>query len=122
MTGGGRGPQTTSFADLSHSLVLLFAFSVLEDLLKQVRKEHELKCRSQLKAMMEASQSVLRWTDFGTVDKGRECRNHLAHEQKVPPREESQKYINAIEREFIAWEILDGPIKAEYTITRGQLR
>ena len=121
MSGTGGVPQTMAFADLSHSLVLLFAFSVLEDLLKQVKKEHELNCRSQLKPMMKASRSVLPWANFDTVDEGRECRNRLAHEQVIPPRKESWKYIEAIEAEFIAWEILDGPIKAEYTITRGQL-
>ena len=112
---------TRGFWDLSHSLVLLFAFSVLEDLLKQVRKEQKLKCGYQLGAMMHKSQSVLSWTDFGTVDEGRECRNSLAHDQVIPPRADSWKYINAIERELIAWGILDGPVTAEYTITRGKM-
>ena len=70
---------------------------------------------------MTASQSAMSWADFDTVDEGRKCRNALAHDQTIPPRADSWKYIDAIEAELIAWSILDGPVKADYTITRGPL-
>ena len=121
MQGLGGVPQSMEFWDLSHSLVLLFAFSVLEDVLKQVRTEQGLKCGPQLGAMKDASRDMLPWADFDTVDTARECRNELAHDQVIPPRADSWEYIDAIERELIAWEILDGPVKAEYTITSGKM-
>jgi hypothetical protein len=36
---GLGGPQTEDFKNFSHSLIILFAFSVLEDVLEQLRSE-----------------------------------------------------------------------------------
>jgi len=114
----GGVPLTMDFFNLSHSLVLLFAFSVLEDVLDQARDEGKFSCRkNNLGALMSTSQDALDWVDFKTVDKGRECRNHLAHDQVIPPRADSWKFIDAIEAELVSWGILDGPVTAECTIS-----
>ncbi len=116
MTGFGV-PLSMDFFDLSHSLVLLFAFSVLEEVLRQARDEGRFNCgRNTLGALMSASQDAVGWVDFSTVDEGRECRNHLAHDQKIPPRSDSWRFIDAIEAELVSWGVLDGPVTADYTI------
>jgi len=104
---GMFGGVSHNFRDLAHSLVLLFAFSVLEDTLKQLRDESAFTSdSSQLGKLMERSETPLPWVDFAKVDAGRECRNNLAHEMQVPSRADSWKYIDAIENELVGWGVL----------------
>jgi len=115
------GVQTNEFRDLCNNLVLIFAFSVLEDTLRQLRREGLfIPAQRGFKWLMQDSQVVLSWVDFKTVDKGRERRNQIAHERKFLPRDECWKYIDAIENELVAWKILPNKILAEYTITVGR--
>ena len=65
---GGGVPLTMDFVDFSHSLVLLFAFSVLEDVLHQSRDEGRFESgNSKLGTLMFASKDALSWIDFDAV-------------------------------------------------------
>jgi len=114
----GLIPQTDQFRNLAHNLVLFFAFSVLEDALKQCRDEELFVSKgSELRRLMEASKSVVAWADYATIDSGRDKRNAVAHKRQFLPRAECWQYIDAIEKELIAWAILPGPVQKEYTIS-----
>lgn len=108
---GGLGVAVNlTLRDVCHSLVILFAFSVLEEVLTQLRDEGNFTSGSQLGALMHASKSVIPWVDFNLVDKARQERNKVAHDQKILPRGDCWKYIDAIEAELLEWGILSAPI------------
>ncbi len=99
------------FRNLSYSVAVLFAFSVLEDTLKQLAKEGVLNSRNHgLKRLMKSSKRVLPWVDYRQVNKGRKDRNKIAHMREFFPRGKCWEYINAIEKELIAWKVLDGTV------------
>ena len=109
--GGWDVGVSHNFRDLAHSLVLLFAFSVLEDKLRQLRDESAFTSdSSQLGKLMERSKTPLPWVNFAEVDAGRDCRNKLAHHMQVPSRADSWKYIDAIENELVGWGVLPGNV------------
>jgi len=95
------------FRDFSYCLCLLFACSVLEHVLLQLRDEGVFKSKStMLGPMMAESKGILPWHDYGAVDRARECRNSIAHERKIPERKETWRYIDAVETQLNAWKIL----------------
>ena len=109
--GGIGGLVTSGLRDTAHSLVLLFAFSVLEQALQQLEKENVFSTKKTgLATLMRASKKALSWKDFGIVDRARERRNELAHHQKIMPRGECWDYIDAIERELLGWKIIPAGI------------
>lgn len=115
-----RFPITHSFADHCHGLTLLFAFSVFEKVLVQLRDEGCFACSSWMVGkLMAASETLLPWADYALVTSARDARNGLAHDKKTLPRTETWMYINAIEVELIAWGVLPGPVSASYTISRA---
>ena len=74
---------TQDFANICHSLLLPFAFSVLERTLQQLRDEDKFPCRSnQLGLLMDASRPVLNWANFDLINEARDRRNRLVHEQQ----------------------------------------
>ncbi len=92
------GGATHKLRNISHNLTLLFAFSVLETVLKQLRDEGIFSEKySGLKKLMHSSKkNGLTWVDFELVDEAREERNKIAHEQKTLERAECWKFIDAI--------------------------
>ena len=115
---GGGIPQTHEFRNLAHSLILLFAFSVLEDVLKQLKQEKVFSSgTNQLGDLMYFSKGALAWKAFALVDEGRTKRNELAHQRQLIERVDCWKYIDAIEEELVGWKILTGKVKADYTMT-----
>jgi len=116
----GFGIVMPPFPDLCHSLLLPFAFSVLEHALHQLRDEEAFTCkRSTLGPMMHASKSCLPWVDFSVVDEAREKRNDLAHDRKVIPAQDCSRYLDAIETELVAWSVLPYRVKGSYSISVG---
>src|ERR1051325_6729806 len=100
----GGGIQSGAFRAISYNLLLLFAFSVLEDALKAIRDEGKFTSnRDTLYQMMKASETVLPWKDFNGIDKAREERNDVAHKHKYLHMDDALKYIAAIEEELVAW-------------------
>jgi hypothetical protein len=101
-----------------YALLLPFGFSVLEHTLQQMRDEGTLICKSsQLKALVDAATAAIRWCDLEAIHAGREVRNNLTHEQIIPSHSDTFRILDEIERELIAWRLLDGPVKYEYTIS-----
>jgi hypothetical protein len=95
--------------------VLLFAFSVLETTLKQHRddKVFEEK-RNGLKSLMHSSKSKLSWLDFDLIDKARDERNKVAHDQKILERGECWMYIDGIESELVSWNVVSNKIPFDH--------
>jgi hypothetical protein len=110
-------PLATGFSRVPESLLLLFAVSVLEDALKQLREEKLFSSKPNLKAMMQASRAVLPWQDFAGVDGVRERRNKIAHEREFLKQGEYKPYLDALAQELLAWRVLTSDYKGECTIT-----
>jgi hypothetical protein len=105
------------------TLVLVFAFSVFERALRSLYKEKVFAAEATagVKGLMLASRASLPWVNFSLVDQAREERQQAAHGVKIVPREDSLRYVDAMEAELVAWGVLDGPITGEYTIQRGKV-
>lgn len=113
---------TGTFRDLCYSLLLPFAYSVLEHTFQQLKEEGSFSCESnRFNKLMKGSKSALSWKDYDLVYEGMKRRNEFAHEQKTIPRKDTWKYIDAIENELITWKILPGPVECDYTITTGRM-
>ena len=103
----GGFPTTQDFKNATYSLCLLFAFSVLERVLAQLKNEGMFSCGSrQLGCLMAASRSNLAWVDYALVDQARVARNRVAHHYEWPDRIDCWKYLDAIEAELKAWQIV----------------
>ena len=112
------GFQSHDFRKLCYSLVLLFAYSVLEDSLRELKQQGVFQAENlKLGTLMHSSKVSLHWLKFDLVDKGRERRNDVAHYRAYVESPECWKYIDAIEDELVAWGILASKIKGNYTIT-----
>jgi hypothetical protein len=90
-----------------YNLPLVLAYSVLEEVLNTLESEGVFQCNAwQLGRKMGASKMALRWQDFTQVDRGRDARNALAHDAKLLSRMECLRFVDAIERELKAWNII----------------
>ena len=79
----GGGYTSKSFRDLSYSLIFLFAFSVVEDTLLQLRDEGKFNSKSsRLGALMEKSKNEIPWVNYSLIDEARNKRNRIAHQQE----------------------------------------
>lgn len=104
------GGSTHDLRNISHNLTLLFAFSVLERTLKQLKSEGVFSAKSKgLENLMLGSKSKLPWQDYVLVNKARVDRNKVAHCKKTLERGECWKYIDAIEAELKMWKIVSKP-------------
>jgi hypothetical protein len=113
-------PMATGFREVPESLLLLFAMSVLEDTLKQLRDEGAFSCsRSELKRLMDSSRCVLPWQDFTKVNQARIHRNAVAHRREFLSDGECTQYLTAIENELLSWSVLDHPIRGRFGISIG---
>jgi len=109
-SGIGSTGATHQLRNISQNLTLLFAFSVLEKTLKQLRDEGLFQEKySGLKKLMHSSKKVLPWQDFLLIDKAREDRNKVAHQQEILERAECWKYIDGIENELVSWKVVVNP-------------
>ena len=115
----GGIPVSFGFRDYCHGLTLLFGFSVLENVLRQLREGHFPCPGWMVGPLMTASRGVLPWVDYPLVEAAKDARNDIAHRRTTIPRAETWKYLDALEAELLAWGILPGPVKAKYTLTRG---
>ena len=107
----GSFAQGASFvifiADAAHNLPLVHAYSVLNEVLIQLRDEKHFECkRDNLGLLLENSKKCLLWRNFDLVREGKDRRNDVAHQGLVLPRGDCWKYIDAIEEELIGWEIV----------------
>ena len=111
VSGGiGSTGATHNLRNISHSLILLFAFSVLERTLKQLRDEGKFQERyNGLKKLMHSSKNSVTWRDFSLVDNAREDRNKVAHLQEILEMADCWKYIDGIEDELVSWKVIANP-------------
>ena len=105
---GIGGMPRIQIADCCNTLVLVFAYGVLQHVLEQLRDEGFFESdRSTLGALMSNSKKLLNWVDLNKVNDGRKKRNNVAHkEHAVLPRAECWKYVDAIDAELKAWGIM----------------
>lgn len=107
MSGIGGIGQSHNFRNLAYALCLLCAFSVLEQVLIALRDQGAFVSRnSQLGLLMLASAGILPWQNYELVDQGRIKRNDIAHRQAVIERADTWRFIDAIEAELRAWQIV----------------
>jgi hypothetical protein len=108
----GIGSDVThDLRNISHNLVLLFAFAVIEDVLKQLREDGIFKENSNMVSkLMSSSRTVIPWSNYDLVDEAREKRNEIAHDQKLISRSDCWKYIDAIENELVSWKVIQRQI------------
>ena len=93
--------------DLCFNLLLASAFSVVEDVLRQLRDEGKFTGKdNRLVPLMNNSRSVLPWVDWTLVDAGRNDRNQSVHDRTYLAHVKCRDYIAAIERELVAWGVL----------------
>jgi hypothetical protein len=84
-------------------LMLVYVFSVLDDVLRQLRDEGVFTSKgTNLKALMDGSRSALPWVDFALVGEARNRRNDVAHRRQHVPPADCARYIDAIEAELVA--------------------
>jgi hypothetical protein len=101
------GFNQVGIRDLCFNLLLASAFSVLEDVLRQLRDEGKFSGNdNRLGPLMSNSLSTLTWVDWALVDAGRNDRNHSVHARTYLANGKSRDYIAAIERELVAWGVL----------------
>jgi hypothetical protein len=104
------GHVSFKLRDITHNLILLFAFSAFEDVLKALRDQGVFSSKtSGLGDMMHSSRTALPWQSFDLVNNAREIRNRIAHDQQVIKRGDIWCYIDALENELLAWGIVSAP-------------
>ena len=85
-----------------------YAYSVLKEVLEQLRSENKFNCSDKrLGPLMAASKKVLPWVNYAKVDRGRKQRNKVAHDDLVLPRSETWEYTDAIEKDLMSWHIIE---------------
>lgn len=110
-------PAATGFATVPESLLLLFAVSVLEDTLRQLRDEGVFNCsRNELKRLMDASHGQLCWLNFDAVNAIRDRRNRVAHRREFLSPGQCQADIATIAQELLSWDVLDKDGKVDYRV------
>ena len=111
-------PAATGFREVPDSLLLLFAFSVFEDALLQLRDEGVFRARgNRVSDLMDGSQAALPWQDYAAVNAARERRNDVAHRRAFLRDSEIEACLMAIERELVAWRVLEHPVQGRYAIS-----
>jgi hypothetical protein len=112
-------PSMTNFREVPDSLLLLFAVSVLENALDELRNQGVFSSRgSELGRLIEASRGTLRWQDYGKIQEIKNRRNDLAHERVFPPSDKCGEYLDAIAKELLAWGVLEPDFnKGKYEVS-----
>ncbi|MGH8527018.1 MAG: hypothetical protein ACREXY_23280 [Gammaproteobacteria bacterium] len=102
------------FKNFAYNLVLVFAYAVLEDVVRQLQHEGAIPSqRQRFKDLLADSQSVLSWRDFTSVDEGRQRRNDIAHRRFFIERADCWRYIDKIEDELIAWGVVPASFRED---------
>ena len=116
-------PAATGFANIPESLLLLFAMSVLEDALRQLRDEEVFNCsRNELKQLMDASHGQLRWLNFDAVNVIRDRRNRVAHRREFLSPGQYKADIATIAQELLSWGVLDEDAKIDAALSSSPHR
>jgi hypothetical protein len=96
--------HSSTFIDFCHSIVLVHAYSVLQETLLQLRDEGRFpRGGRQLERLLDQSADHLPWLDIQKVREGKLRRDAVAHKRQTVPTAECWEYIRTIERELEAW-------------------
>jgi hypothetical protein len=101
-------PMLTNFKEVPESLLLLFAVSILEDTLEQLRDQGVFACQGrELERLMKASTGKLPWKHFEKIQEIKNRRNRVAHDREFLRNDQCAQYLTAIEQELVAWGVLE---------------
>ena len=96
-----------NLSELAYNLPLVHACAVLNDTLLQLRDEGQFSCRKFfLGALLHDSRLSLPWADWTFMSEIVYKRNSLAHRGNLVSANDCLRYIEAIENELTAWNIL----------------
>ena len=96
-------------------LPLVLAYSTLDHVLGQFLDEKLFPCISghgknrlcrNLGDKMQSAKAAIHWHDFDLVEKGREARNGIAHDNVLVEKSWCLKYIDAVGAELRGWGLL----------------
>ena len=108
------------FRGINYSLILIFAFSVLEDGLKVLVQKGVFSSKKiNISGLMAASKELIPWRSYETINDIRILRNEIAHERRLISSDECTDYLDSIENELVGWGCLDYKYKGTYTISVG---
>ena len=110
--------RSEDYDNAAFSLLVLNAFSVLEEVLEQLRHDGVfVSPRRTLAELMKNSIGAVAWTNFAAVDAARGTRNRVSHEQLMLSPSECNEILDLIEEELVGWLVLAGPICGNYSIS-----
>lgn len=90
-----------------YNLPFMLAYTVLDEVLEQLKNEGVFSCNTwMLGPKMKKSRNKIPWKNYDLVNSGKGSRNDLAHKAITLNKTDCLKYIDAIETELKAWEIL----------------
>ena len=98
--------NTGNLAGPIYSLLLLYAFATLQNVLLEIRDQGNFASRAELGELFKGSKSKLPWIDYDLVDEGRTMRNKVAHSNFILPPMETFHYLDAIEAELKAFGVV----------------
>jgi hypothetical protein len=92
------------------NLPLVLAFSVLEQVLDQLKAQGDVPAtRNMLGVKMEASKRAgIPWLDYPAVEAGRNDRNDLAHRGRLIDKARCIEHVAAIDDQLKQWGIVTG--------------
>lgn len=112
--------RSPDYDKVACSLLVLNAFSVLEEALEQLRSESVFaSSRRTLAELMKNSVGAMSWIAYPAVDAARGWRNQIAHEQQMLAPSQCDGILDLIETELVGWGILACPIRGAYSISIG---
>jgi len=91
------------------NLPFLLAYAILDQALAELIDQGTIQChkkRPLLGEKMAASVNALPWKNYALVDSRKTARNDLAHEAKLLDKIDCFRFIDAIETELKAWNVL----------------
>jgi hypothetical protein len=101
---------TSTPPDEFYNLPLVLAYCTLDDVLGQFITEGTVTCTQRscffLGAKMKSAEKQITWIDYALIDKGLTARNDLAHRSKLATKADALKYVDGIEADMRAWQIV----------------
>jgi len=92
-----------------YNLPFLLAYAILDQVLTELIDQESIQCKQKkplLGDKMAASLNVLPWQNYTLIEDGKTARNELAHEARLLTKNDCFAYIDAIETELKAWDVL----------------
>jgi hypothetical protein len=103
------GFRSNGSPDESYNLLLVLAYSSLDEVLSQCIAEHVFECPLNgrrflmLGTKMESSKISITWNAYDLIDEGKKARNNLAHQSVFANKNDCIKYVEAVRKELKIW-------------------